>query len=271
MWPFQKNVLHEPGNRQCKACSDGWPRQHEICGGLFHGKSNPTSKQNVLRGVRCDKCGQQMVIETIGFDGPLPSEVVEEGEKAIFNDLLARSEANRRIRVDGKASDPPIFVGRDLPEAAMQTNSQALPGEQSFVIPISPGTERRSATLDDESSVFAGKNVSYAIEKILDYCFHPNVEGTQHFADFGVKQILSGLQELEVKMRQARINVDNSNFPTALRSVSELQQYIDKQPSGIADEIEARIYVQSLERDLEELRRWERDLDKEPPQQKSAS
>ena len=83
--------------------------------------------------------------------------------------------------------------------------------------------------------------MSYAIEKILDYCFHPNVEGTQHFADFGVKQILSGLQELEVKMRQSRgINVDNSNFPTALRSVSELQHYIDKQPSGIADEIEAR-------------------------------
>lgn len=265
MWPFRQKVLHEPGNRLCKACSDGWPRKHEICGGLFHGKSNPTSKANVLRGVRCDKCGQQMVIETIGFDGPLPAEAVKQGEQAVFDDVLAKASDSRRIHVDERATKDPIFLKNEAREMPTQNDPQAAPFEETLTIAVPQGTERGNPTLDDEGSIFAGKNVAYAIEKILDYCYHPSVAGTQHFADFGVKQILAGLQELEAKMRQACINVDNSNFPTALRSVSELQQYIDKQPSSITDEIEARIYVQSLEKDLEELRRWERDLDEERP------
>jgi hypothetical protein len=111
--------------------------------------------------------------------------------------------------------------------------------------------------------VFAGRNIPYSIEKLSDYIHHPGIEITAHLAEFGWERVVDALRDLEVKVRRYGANPEYSQFPTALFAAMELQQYVSKQACGITSELEASIYLQSLEHDLNELRRWERDLDEE--------
>ena len=119
--------------------------------------------------------------------------------------------------------------------------------------------------LDDPGSVFAERNHDYCFEKIQEYGRHPNDEVVVHVAEFAIESIIGSLGELEAKMRQHGKNPEHSQFPEAIRAALELQQYVHKQNSSITSEMEARIYVRSLEQDLIELRRLERDLDSEAP------
>jgi hypothetical protein len=128
---------------------------------------------------------------------------------------------------------------------------------------VIPEDARPMPKFEDEGSVFAGKNVGYCIEKLYEFIHYPNSAIATHIAEFGWEQIISALQELETKARRRGANPEHSNFPTALHAAMELQQYISKQECSITSEIEASVYLQSLEHDLDELRRMERDLDEE--------
>src|SRR5271155_3325427 len=99
MWPFRKKMLHEQNNLQCTACSKGWPRKHEICGGLFHAGAGLVSGRDILKVAQCDRCRQQIEVSTTGIQGLLSSEALEALEQALFDDVLAKAAASRRIYV----------------------------------------------------------------------------------------------------------------------------------------------------------------------------
>jgi hypothetical protein len=164
-------------------------------------------------------------------------EDLRETERQVFEKVIGATEA-------------------DCDSASAQNNT-----DLTFVIP--QAAPRQDPTFEDDGSVFAGRNINYCVEKLYEFIDHPNSPIATHIAEFGWEQIINALRDLEAKVRRYGANPENSQFPTALFAAMELQQYVSKQNCSIAGEIEARIYLQSLEHDLDELRHWERDLDEE--------
>lgn len=130
-----------------------------------------------------------------------------------------------------------------------------------MILEVGDQAQQPEPRLDDDGSVFCGKNIGYCFEKIHEYGRHPNDLAVIQIAKWAAGSIISGLQEMEAKMRDRGMRVEESQFPTALRAALELQQYVNKQPCTITSEEEARIYMRSLEHDLNQLRWLERDLD----------
>ena len=110
------------------------------------------------------------------------------------------------------------------------------------------------------SSVFEGRNVDDALERIHDYV---DLSVSGYDTPFGcasMQMMVDVLLELEEKMREHHMNPEETEFPTAKYAVQELQKYLDHQKGNIADATEARIYTRALKADLGGLRRLERDL-----------
>jgi hypothetical protein len=229
---------HTPGDRRCAECPDHWPIEHPTCGGLFHANSRLTPG-HTYRAVVCDKCGQGREITLVGNIGSdqFPAEVARQLERKLLAELTA-----------SKREEP-------LPASASDVM------DQTIIVPEQP--TRPAPRFEDAGSVFAGRNIAYSIEKLSDYIHHPSIEITAHLAEFGWERVVDALRDLEAKVRGYGANPENSQFPTALFAAMELQQYVSKQTCGITSELEASIYLQSLQHDLDELRRWERDLDEE--------
>jgi hypothetical protein len=236
---FKKRLqAHMPGDRRCAECPDHWPVEHQTCGGLFHANLR-LKPGETYRAVVCDKCGKRVEINLVGNIGSVqfPAEVARQLERK----LLAELTTSER-------------------EAPLPTSVSDVM-DQIIVVPEQP--IRPVPKFEDAGSVFAGRNVGYCIEKFSDYIHHPNIEITACLAEFGWERVVDALRDLEAKIRRYGANPENSQFPTALFAAMELQQYVSKHNCAITSEIEASIYLQSLEHDLDELRRWERDLDEE--------
>lgn len=234
----KKQHAHTSGDTRCAECPDHWPIEHPTCGGLFHANSRLTQGQ-IYRAVVCDKCGQGREINLVGNIGSdqFPAEFARQLERKLLAELAA----------SGREAPVPTPVS-DVMDRVIIVHEQPT---------------RAAPKFEDAGSVFAGRNIGYCIEKLSDYIHHPTVEITAYLAEFGWEQVVDALRDLEVKVRGYGANPENSQFPTALFAAMELQQYVSKQTCGITSELEASIYLQSLEHDLEELRRWERDLDEE--------
>jgi hypothetical protein len=231
-----RKARHESGNAYCSQCPQNWPQEHKNCGGLFHVDSRVKPSQTVRVG-KCDKCNQMIELLLVGNIGSVQArpEDLAEAERQAFEMVTGESESN--------------------------SESAGAQDVMNLVVTVPAESPRPPATFEDADSVFAGRNINYCIEKLYDYIHHPHSSIASHIAEFGWEQIVTALRDFEAKVRACGANPDHSDFPTALHAAMELQQYVSKQKCCITSEIEARIYLQSLKHDLDELRQWERDLD----------
>jgi hypothetical protein len=127
------------------------------------------------------------------------------------------------------------------------------------------GTNREHGDLQENQSFFTSFRVHDGLQKLYDFTDHLRDSMAMQMAEYGCEVILKALQEFEGKARQAGIDPEaESCISTALRAVLELERRVrDGISPVITDGVVARIFVQSLETDLEDLQEHERQLSAE--------
>jgi hypothetical protein len=111
------------------------------------------------------------------------------------------------------------------------------------------------------ASVFDGKNISYAFEKVGDYI--RNSGSGVALAPTAARILVGTLEELKTKMKGNNSDPDESELPSALYAACELEKYVNRKPSDIANASAAQVYVTSLRADVAEMQKYEKDMDAE--------
>jgi membrane-bound lytic murein transglycosylase MltF len=109
------------------------------------------------------------------------------------------------------------------------------------------------------ASVFDGKNMPYAFEKISDF-INGSGSGTA-LAPTSAEIIIAALEELKAKAKKWNANPDESDIPHALYAARELQKFVNRQRSDVANESAARIYVEALRAFFVDIQKYEKDLE----------
>jgi hypothetical protein len=109
------------------------------------------------------------------------------------------------------------------------------------------------------ASVFDGKNISYAFEKLGDHI--RNSGSGVAIAPNAARILVGALEESKIKIKKNNSDPEESELPSALYAARELEKYVNRKPSDIANSEAAQVYVTSLRADVAQMQKYENDMD----------
>jgi hypothetical protein len=97
----------------------------------------------------------------------------------------------------------------------------------------------------------------HALEKIGEFIRH---SGSGALIAYDVEIIVGKLEQFEEKLRNHRAKPTETELPMALYAAKELQKFIKGEKGDIAGKISAEVYWRYLRSEIENLRKYEREL-----------